>query len=35
MGCEGAKKDRVEKNSTYWGTTWAVIALLEFVADPS
>lgn len=34
-GTKNAKKDRVEETSTYWGTTWAVIALLEFVADPS
>ena len=34
-GTKNAKKDRVEETSSYWGTTWAVIALLEFVADPS
>jgi len=34
-GTKNAKKDHVEETSTYWGTTWAVIALLEFVADPS
>ena len=34
-GTKNAKKDRVEKPSTYWGTTWAVITLLEFVAVPS
>lgn len=30
-GTKAAKRDRIEETSTYWGTCWAIIGLLESV----
>lgn len=34
-GTKTAKKDRIEETASYWGTAWAVIALLESLASPA